>query len=181
MPTNVTRRPISSKIPPFELLSRHCADILASEGMDIERRCIQHGTTSVAEHSLSVTLAGCTLAQRLRIPVNERALLRGMLLHDYFLYDWHVPDPSHRFHGFRHPGFARANAVRDFGVDRLEQNMIARHMFPLTPIPPSSREGWILCVVDKYVATRETIGGFVHRHLLRRASIASRGGERTHA
>lgn len=33
--------------------------------------------------------------------------------------------------------------------------MILRHMWPLTPIPPSSREGIVLSLADKYCASRE--------------------------
>ena len=82
---------------------------------------------------------------------------RGALLHDYFLYDWHDPDPSHRLHGFRHPFFALANAERDFDLTPRERNVIVRHMFPLVPVPPTCREAWIVCVADKACALRETI------------------------
>ena len=92
--------------------------------------------------------------------MDERALMRGAILHDYFLYDWHDPDPSHRLHGYRHPGTACKNAVRDFNVGKVEQNMIRHHMFPLTPTPPTCREGVILCIADKLVASRETAHGF---------------------
>lgn len=159
MPFRTTRAPIAPGDTPEDLLRRHCSDILSSPGMDVERACIQHGDTSVFTHSVNVTLMAADIAHDLRIPVDERVLMRGALLHDYFLYDWHVPDPSHRLHGFRHPGFARANAIRDFGVGPLEQHMIARHMFPLTPLPPTCREGLILCVADKIVASRETAHG----------------------
>ncbi|EHF02315.1 MULTISPECIES: HD domain-containing protein [unclassified Olsenella] len=160
MPSSVPRKPISPSSRSMDLVRRHCQDILDSEGMRIERRCIQHGTTTVFAHSLSVTRQCVRLARSWRIPVDERALLRGALLHDYFLYDWHDPDPSHRLHGFRHPGFACANAIRDFGIGPIEQNMVRRHMFPLTPMPPSCREAALLCLADKMVATSETLDGF---------------------
>jgi uncharacterized protein len=99
------------------------------------------------------------MAQATRLPVDERALVRGALLHDYFLYDWHVSDPSHRLHGFTHPGTACRNAIRDFGIGPVEQNMVRHHMFPLTPAPPTCREAVILCLADKVVATRETAEG----------------------
>lgn len=159
MPFRTNRATIARTETPEGLLRRHCADILESPGMDVERACVQHGDTSVYTHSVNVALRCAAIAQALRIPVDQRSLMRGALLHDYFLYDWHVPDPSHRLHGFRHPGFARANAVRDFGVGDLEQNMIAHHMFPLTPVPPTCREGIVLCVADKMVATGETTHG----------------------
>lgn len=156
------------------LIERHCMDILASEGIAIERRCMQHGTTSVFRHSVAVTHACVSLACRLRVPVHERDLLRGALLHDYFLYDWHESDPAHRLHGFRHPRTAYENARRDFALTAIEGNMILRHMFPLTPVPPTCREAWLLCMADKYVVTRETARGLVRR--LRGRGDARRAG-----
>ena len=52
------------------------------------RRCIQHGKVSVYAHCVSVADTACVLAETLHLRVNERALIRGALLHDYFLYDW---------------------------------------------------------------------------------------------
>ena len=121
------------------------------------RRCIQHGKVSVYAHCVSVADTACVLAETLHLRVNERALIRGALLHDYFLYDWHEKDKSHRLHGFYHPSTALRNAKEDFDLNPIEENMIARHMFPLTPIPPRYKEAWILCLADKYCATVETL------------------------
>ena len=48
------------------------------------RRCIQHGKVSVYAHCVSVADTACVLAETLHLHVNERALIRGALLHDYF-------------------------------------------------------------------------------------------------
>ena len=50
---------------------------------------MQHGNTSVFRHSVSVAYYSYYLALKMHAPVNETALIRGALLHDYFLYDWH--------------------------------------------------------------------------------------------
>lgn len=117
---------------------------------------IQHGTTSVCQHSIAVAYLSCCLAEKLRIPVDWYVLIRGALLHDYFLYDWHEKDPNHRLHGFTHPKKALKNAMLDFPLSSKEQNLILRHMFPLTPIPPICREGWIVCLADKLCSVWET-------------------------
>lgn len=124
------------------------------------RDFIQHGDVSVYDHVVSVAEQSCRMADalaRLGLRVDLDSLVRGALLHDYFLYDWHDPDPSHRLHGFRHPFFALANAERDFDLTPRERNVIVRHMFPLVPVPPTCREAWIVCVADKACALRETI------------------------
>lgn len=135
-------------------------DILSSDGMQSEKQFMQHGSVSVYEHSVAVTrmaLAAAAFLRRLRVHVDERALVRGALLHDYFLYDWHVPDKSHRLHGFTHARRALENAERDFVLGEIERNMILTHMFPLNLRPPKYRESVILCLADKICATRETL------------------------
>ena len=140
------------------LLRRYGGDILSSEGMRSQRAFPQHGGVSVYAHSVTVALMCLKLARALRLRVDERALVRGALLHDYFLYDWHVKDAAHRWHGFTHPARALANARRDFGVGSIEADMIACHMFPLVPRMPRCRESALLCAADKLCALRETLG-----------------------
>lgn len=124
---------------------------------------LQHGTTSVFRHSVAVAYVCLWAARRLRIPVDTKSLIRGALLHDYFLYDWHEKDDSHRLHGFFHAGKALRNAMEEFELSEREQDMIKRHMFPLNPIPPRCREAWILCLADKVCSGKETVDGFVRR------------------
>ena len=108
-----------------------------------EKLAKQHGSTSVYQHSINVAYLSLWLAGRLPLRTDRRALVRGALLHDYFLYDWHKKDDGHRWHGFRHGKTAARNAKRDYRLNRLEEYIIARHMFPLTVLPPKSKEGWI--------------------------------------
>ena len=121
---------------------------------------------TVYTHVTSVARASLFFAERLGrvgVSVDRASLLRGALLHDYFLYDWHDPDPSHRLHGFRHPFFALARAEEDFELTPRERNIIVRHMFPLVPVPPTCREAWIVCLADKWCALRETMAGRLPR------------------
>lgn len=121
------------------------------------KKFVQHGSTSVFEHSLSVAYNSYRLAKFLHIKVHERDLIRGALLHDYFLYDWHDKDhAAHRLHGFTHPSRSYDNACRDFELTDIERNLIVRHMFPLTVVPPVCREAWIVCLIDKVCSVSET-------------------------
>ena len=123
------------------------------------RNFIQHGDTTVMEHCIHVAQTAYFIAVKFGIKVDEDALIRGALLHDYFLYDWHEKKPEHMIHGFTHPGKAHAQAKRDFDLKHVESDMIKHHMFPLTPMPPKTREGALLCLADKLCATSETIRG----------------------
>lgn len=154
------KRKMNGKRTPESTVKRLGAAILRSDGMKKERGFLQHGNVSVYEHSLGVALACVKLARLLRIKVDERSLVRGALLHDYFLYDWHKKDDGHRWHGFRHGKTAARNAKRDYRLNRLEEYIIARHMFPLTVLPPKSKEGWMVCLADKWCAAEETVRPF---------------------
>ena len=136
------------------IVRREGADILASPGMEKTKSFTQHGGTSVYEHCLNVACESLMLARRVKQSVDERAMVRGALLHDYFLYDWH--QPGHGLHGFRHPAIALKNAARDFQLGDIEREVILRHMFPLNLAPPRYRESLIVCLADKICAARET-------------------------
>ena len=142
---------------------RDLAQRLEARGrLGATRSFIQHGDVSVYDHVLAVARTSICMARvlsRVGIAVDMHALARGALLHDYFLYDWHDPDLSHRLHGFRHPYAALRRAEEDFDLTPIERNIIVCHMFPLVPIPPACREAWIVCLADKACALGETIDG----------------------
>lgn len=144
----------------INIILEHGSDILDDSRFEKEKEFIQHGTTTTFDHSLCVTYLSVWMAQRSRHNINMRSVVRSALLHDYFLYDWHEPTKANRIHGFTHPGIALNNAEKVFHLGKIEKNMIKRHMFPLTPVPPKYRESVILCVADKICATKETVGGF---------------------
>ena len=147
------------KLTPEErqLLRTLIADLDRTGRLALARAAIQHGSTTVFAHCVKVACFSLFLANKLHIPVNTHALLRGALLHDYFLYDWHEKTAGHRFHGFTHPATALKNAQEDFMLTPVEKDIIARHMFPLCPIPPRCREAWLVCAADKYCALLETL------------------------
>ena len=117
---------------------------------------IQHGSISVYIHCVNVARMSVKIAKWLPIHINMDALVIGALLHDYFLYDWHDGQDRH-FHGFTHPGCARRNAEMDYTLSPRVKNIIERHMFPLTPVPPTCKEAWIVCIADKICAIEETL------------------------
>ena len=138
------------------VVRRYGGDLLGSQGMLLSQSFRQHGDVSVALHCFFAAVVCVRLARALALRVDTRALVRGALLHDYFLYDWHDPDPSHRLHGFRHAGFALRNAGRDFSLGPIERNMIASHMFPMNLVLPRFRESLLLCLADKICSFCET-------------------------
>lgn len=117
---------------------------------------VQHGSVSTLAHATSVAKTALRLAWAFRMEVSEAELVRGAMLHDYYLYDWH--EPSHAGHATQHPLRAKENAERDFDLSAKEGNIIAAHMWPL-PLTrvPASREAWLVCVADKWCSLAETL------------------------
>lgn len=144
-------------------ISKYGGDIIASSGMQAEKGFIQHGSVSTFEHSVSVTRMCLRLSRGFHISTDERSLIRGALLHDYYLYDWHKPRAGNDLHAFSHARKALKNAMQDFCLNEIERDMIQCHMFPLTIKPPRFRESAILCIADKVCALRETCVGIGQR------------------
>ncbi len=120
---------------------------------------IQHGTVSTYDHALSVAFTAYEMAKKYR-GVNMEELMAAAFLHDFYLYDWHEPDKSHKWHGFHHAKRAADNAKRVFGVSDAVYQAIYGHMWPLNPErPPLSKIAWILFLADKRVSLKETIDG----------------------
>lgn len=136
------------------------AELEQSGRFDLEKCYFQHGTTSIYAHSVQVADFSLYLAHKWNLQVDERSLARGALLHDYFLYDWHDSSNGHHLHGLTHPALALKNAKMDYILNEVEENIIHRHMFPLTPVPPMYTEAWLVCMADKYCALRETLQPF---------------------
>ncbi len=134
-------------------------DILRSDNFHKTSTYIQHGNVTVSSHCMDVAKCSLALADKLHIPCNRKELIRGALLHDYFLYDWHDKDhvSIHNLHGFYHPGIALRNASREYPLTPREQDIIKKHMWPLTVVPPVYREGWIVTSADKWCSLLETL------------------------
>lgn len=123
----------------------------------LAKQHIQHGTTTVYAHSVQVAYESYRFARERGLEVDMEQLIRGALLHDYFLYDWHNQLTPHHLHGFFHPGIALRNAREDVELSEVECDIIKKHMFPLTVIPPRYLESWIVCWIDKKCSMRETL------------------------
>ena len=146
----------------MEMIKFYRKEIFKNKNFEKEKQFIQHGTITVYEHSINVAILCLKIAKITNIPVDQKSLIRGALLHDYFLYDWHEKDKTHRLHGFTHAKTALKNAEKDYKLTEIEKNMIYCHMFPLNLRIPKYRESIILCIADKIVATIETIKPYIN-------------------
>ncbi len=141
----------------INLVYKYGADILNDERFEAEKSFIQHGNTTTHHHSLAVAYVSLYLALRSKKKLDYKSIVRGALLHDYFLYDWHEKNSYHNLHGYTHAKRSLNNARRDFPINSTESEIIYCHMFPLNITRvPHSPEARIVCIADKLCAGCET-------------------------
>lgn len=147
------RRSGASSLPRFNELAE---SVLEHARMPLLKRFVQHGSVSTYAHVVRVANASLRWARRMHLRVSERELVRGALLHDYYLYDWHTTE--NKAHAVNHPLIAARNAAQDFDLTPKERNIIEAHMWPLPPTRvPRSREAWLVCAADKWCSLGETL------------------------
>lgn len=141
----------------LEQVYYYAGDVVASDRLKQEAIYRQHGSVTCYEHSVAVTLLSVRLAQNMRLKLDMESMIKGALLHDYFLYDWRSTENNiNRYHhGFRHAQHALENACRDFTLSPVACDVIKKHMFPLNIRPPRYKESAVVCIADKVVATKE--------------------------
>lgn len=125
-------------------------DIINKENYQKLKNYRHHGNVSTYDHCISVANLCYKYYKKHNMKIDLSSFLRGALLHDYYLYDWHHAHEGHKFHGLRHPKTSYLNACRDYGpLTKLEKDMILHHMFPLVIIPPHTKAGWLISYFDK--------------------------------
>lgn len=148
-----------------------CIKDLASHPAVLEmKNYMQHGMTTCYQHCLSVAYYNYRVCRFLGL--DARSAARAGMLHDLFLYDWHdhAKKTGKHFHGFTHPGEALKNARKYFELTSLEEEIIRKHMWPLTPLPPVRAESFVICMTDKYCGICETVGDR-HKMLYQRFAL----------
>ena len=150
------RKRISRKTTNQHAVAHYGADILCSKEHKECDKFIQHGNTTVRKHTTSVACMAVAIARKTHLKFDYQAMIRGALLHDYFLYDWH--EPHHGLHGYTHASLALKTAAQDFAISPIEADVIKKHMWPLNIKPPRYREAMIVTIADKICSAKEVFG-----------------------
>ena len=136
------------KFKPGEIteLTTYLKPLLEQPEVQRMRAFMQHGNTDCLRHCVAVACWSYYLAKRLRVPVRVESLIRGAVLHDYFLYNWHQYKKAKvgGMHGTTHPKTALKNALQSFNLCPVERDIIEKHMWPVTIRPPRYREAWFV-------------------------------------
>ena len=125
-------------------------DLLDSDVVNEMKNYRHHYSTTCFQHSLNYLVCK-------KLGLDARSAARAGLLHDLFLYDWRTTQrkPGEKPHGMRHPHIALENAKEHFTVDKREEDMIVKHMWPLTVKLPKYAESYVIVAIDKYSAALE--------------------------
>ena len=115
----------------------------------------QHYQTNCYKHSMEVSY--CCFLYCKKHNLDYKSAARAAMLHDLFLYDWRVKQPDRKgLHAFRHPRYALNNALTIVNLNPKEQDIILKHMWPLTVILPKYRESYVITIMDKYCTLAES-------------------------
>ena len=124
----------------------------------------QHHGSNTLRHVVAVAKRSFELAERFGWNIDEKALARGAMLHDYYQYNIKDEGMSAYEHGTSHPQIAMEKADKDFNLTKKEKNIIRGHMWPLTfAHPPKSKEAILVSLADKDVAAREFVTPEINR------------------
>ncbi len=128
-------------------------DILANKSIQNLKLYKHHYAYTRLEHCLSVSYYTYVICKFLHLDYKSAA--RAALLHDLFFYDCEDKISRPKNHIKNHPKIALENANKLFNLNKKEQDIILKHMWPLTFSPPKYLESFIVTIVDKYCAFRE--------------------------
>ena len=122
-PTTEDANPLANlKLKNRETIEKYASDILNDDTFKLQKEYLQHGKVSVYDHVIYVADKSLSYAKRLHLKISEKELVRGALLHDYYLYDWHIHGAFYRGHIIRHPREAAEKARQDFKTSKKEEN-----------------------------------------------------------
>lgn len=150
--SNLIDQVISHRKPIDEEYNEIISDIICNDRF-LELDNYYHHDLSILEHVKIVSYVTYKICKMLKLDYTSGA--RGALLHDFFLYDWRTHDEN--WHGLKHPKIALDNSLKEFNLNEIEKDIIIKHMWPLTVIPPRYKESMVVLIVDKYVASREYV------------------------
>ena len=138
----------------FELITHDIS--LNSEFMKLND-CRHHGISRL-DHSYRVAYYSYKIMKFLKLNYVEGT--RAALLHDFFTDDVSELGSINRLR--KHPICALENAKKHFDISPLQEDIIVKHMFPVTIRPPKYLETVIVDVVDDVASIYERVSGVTH-------------------
>lgn len=131
-----------------------CVGTLLAEPMvQALRDYHQHtAVTTRLDHCIVVAYFSFLICRRMGL--DYKAAARGGLLHDLYMDRWPGSESGALARWRTHPVAAAHNA-RIYGLNHKEEDIIRKHMWPLTPEKPACKEGYVVSCADKMAAVLE--------------------------
>lgn len=126
-------------------------DILKHEEFLKLQHELHHGISRF-EHSLRVAKMAYGMSKKMGMDYER--VTRAALLHDFYTND-DTLEYNAKETLKAHPSIALNNAKKYFDLDKMQENIIEAHMFPITKKVPVYKESWLVSTADKIVATHE--------------------------
>lgn len=137
-------------------------DIISNKTVQEMKNYRQHYETSCFDHCLTAAYYCFIFCKKFNL--DYFSCSRAAMLHDLFLYDWRKRQNGRKgLHAFTHPKTACENAKKLFFLNDKEIDIILKHMWPVTISLPKYKESYILTLVDKYCALRESFNAYSDR------------------
>ena len=139
-------------------------EVLESEEMKQAYDETHHVWSTVAEHTLRVTATSvliCYVLRKLHIKVNIPAVVIGALCHDLGMLDRGEKYSSDKEARRDHPeeSVKVAREIVD-EMPEMAEEIIETHMWPMgNSDAPSTVEGLVVSVADKYTAVKDLVKG----------------------
>lgn len=137
-------------------------DIINNEDY-LKLKNFKHHGKSIYDHNILVAWLSFKVGKALKLKLKD--LARGAILHDLFYYDWRYGKPkSQKLHAFEHPKESLQNAKSIVNnLSKIEEDIILKHMWPLTLTPPKFIESFLVSIIDKIVASKEIKDAIKHK------------------
>lgn len=130
------------------------SDLLQNEKIQQMKQYRQHYSVNCFDHCLYVSYNTYLICKKHNLDYISAA--RAGLLHDLFLYDWRKRENGRKgHHAFTHSRTAYEQASTIVKLNKIEKDMILKHMWPVTLGIPKYKETFIITYVDKYFAIAE--------------------------
>lgn len=130
-------------------------DLLENDVVCEMKNFRHHYSTTCYQHCINVSYYNYIVCRKLGLDAKKAA--RAGILHDLYLYDWRDQPrrKGQKPHGMRHPQIALENAKSNFDLSEREEDIIVKHMWPLTLKLPKYAESYVIVVTDKCAAVLE--------------------------
>ena len=133
----------------FELI---CEDILNNTEFKKLNKELHHGITRY-EHSLRVAKTTFNISKFIHLK-DYKETTRAALLHDFYTNkEMSKLDSYEKL--LTHPNLALKNAKKYYKINDIQEDIIKNHMYPATKVKPATKEGILVSLTDKMVATYE--------------------------